>query len=70
VDRFVAERALNHKLKGIEGTYDRHDYLSERADALRVWAAALAALSRGEKVANAHDRAARKSPTPNAVVQR
>ncbi|WP_294635489.1 site-specific integrase [uncultured Aquabacterium sp.] len=70
VDRFVAERALNHKLKGIEGTYDRHDYLSERADALRVWAAALAALSRGEKVANAHERAARKSPTPNAVVQR
>ena len=26
----VAERCLNHKLKGVEGIYDRHDYLDER----------------------------------------
>lgn len=26
----VAERCLNHKLKGVEGIYDRHDYLEER----------------------------------------
>jgi len=26
----VAERCLNHKLKGIVGTYNRHDYLEER----------------------------------------
>ncbi|NQZ27430.1 MAG: site-specific integrase [Colwellia sp.] len=26
----VAERCLNHKLKGIVGTYNRHDYLDER----------------------------------------
>ncbi|ELJ8674741.1 integrase arm-type DNA-binding domain-containing protein [Vibrio cholerae] len=26
----VAERCLNHKLKGVEGIYDRHDYFEER----------------------------------------
>ena len=31
----VAERCLNHKLKGVEGIYDRHDYLSERREALQ-----------------------------------
>jgi integrase len=30
----VAERCLNHKLKGIEGIYDQYDYLNERKDAL------------------------------------
>jgi integrase len=34
----LAERALNHKLKGIEGTYNRHDYFDERKQALVVWA--------------------------------
>jgi len=29
----VAERCLNHKLKGIVGTYNRHDYLVERLEA-------------------------------------
>lgn len=51
VDRFVAERALNHKLKNVEGVYDRHDYFDQRKDALSVWAATLAALSRGERAA-------------------
>ncbi len=27
----VAERCLNHKLKGVEGIYDRHDYVEERS---------------------------------------
>lgn len=27
----VAERCLNHKLKGVEGIYDRHDYFEERS---------------------------------------
>ncbi|MTI13698.1 tyrosine-type recombinase/integrase [Sansalvadorimonas verongulae] len=31
----VAERCLNHKLKGVEGIYDRYDYLDERRDALQ-----------------------------------
>ncbi|GAB1145552.1 MAG: tyrosine-type recombinase/integrase [Shewanella algae] len=30
----IAERCLNHKLKGVEGIYDRHDYLEERREAL------------------------------------
>lgn len=30
----VAERCLNHKLKGVEGIYDRYDYFDERKDAL------------------------------------
>ena len=27
VPGYVAERYLNHKLKGVEGIYDRYDYL-------------------------------------------
>lgn len=30
----IAERCLNHKLKGIEGIYDRYDYFEERKEAL------------------------------------
>ncbi len=30
----VAERCLNHKLKGVEGIYDRYDYFDERKAAL------------------------------------
>jgi len=30
----VAERCLNHKLKGVEGIYDRYDYFDERSEAL------------------------------------
>ncbi|QGS49000.1 MULTISPECIES: tyrosine-type recombinase/integrase [Shewanella] len=35
----IAERCLNHKLKGIEGTYNHHDYLEERREALDKLAA-------------------------------
>ena len=31
----IAERCLNHKLKGVEGIYDRYDYLDERREALQ-----------------------------------
>ena len=37
VRREVAERCLGHKLKGVEGTYDRHDYFNERRLALSQW---------------------------------
>lgn len=47
----MAERALNHKLKAVEGIYDRHDYFDQRMDALSIWAATLAALSHGERAA-------------------
>lgn len=32
----IAERCLNHKLKGVEGIYDRYDYLDERRQALQA----------------------------------
>ena len=35
VSSHIAERCLNHKLKGVEGIYDRHDYFSERKEALQ-----------------------------------
>ena len=38
----VAERCLNHKLKGVEGIYDRYDYLDERREALQKVADQLA----------------------------
>jgi integrase len=30
----IAEKCLNHKVKGVEGIYDRHAYFDERRDAL------------------------------------
>lgn len=30
----IAERCLNHKLRGVEGIYDRYDYFEERREAL------------------------------------
>lgn len=33
----VAERCLGHKLRGVEGTYNRHDYFEERRTALEQW---------------------------------
>ncbi|MGB0468350.1 MAG: tyrosine-type recombinase/integrase [Pontibacterium sp.] len=37
----VAERCLNHKLKGVEGIYNQNDYLEERREALSKLATAL-----------------------------
>lgn len=48
VDRFVAERSLNHKLGNVEGIYDRHDYFAERASALGAWASLLAKIESGK----------------------
>ena len=36
VPSHVAERCLNHKIKGVEGIYDRYDYLEERRGALKT----------------------------------
>ena len=38
IDPHVAERCLNHKIGGVQGIYDRHDYFVERQDALAKWA--------------------------------
>lgn len=44
----VAERCLNHKIKGIEGIYNRHDYFDERREALERWAGFLEACETGQ----------------------
>lgn len=49
VDPVVAERCLNHRIKGVEGIYNRHQYFDERKAALSQWAALLTALERGEE---------------------
>ena len=33
VPSHVAERCLNHRIKGVEAIYDRYDYFEERRDA-------------------------------------
>lgn len=45
----IAERCLNHKLKGVEGIYDRYDYLDERREALNKIANIIA------PIVNQHD---------------
>ncbi|WP_330110346.1 site-specific integrase [Methylophaga thalassica] len=40
----IAERCLNHKLKGVEGIYDRYDYFEERKTALNELAEQVAPL--------------------------
>ena len=47
VDPHIAERCLNHKIKGIEGIYNRHDYFEERRHALELWAGFLEACEGG-----------------------
>jgi integrase len=41
IRREVAERCLGHAIRGVEGTYDRHDYFKERRAALEQWTAVL-----------------------------
>lgn len=47
VDRFVAERALNHKVREVEGVYNKYDYFEDRKAALTTWAQMLCALEEG-----------------------
>jgi len=44
----VADRALNHKVRGTRGIYDRYDYFEERRDALTKWAKLIVALEKGD----------------------
>ncbi|EEM2408791.1 tyrosine-type recombinase/integrase [Salmonella enterica] len=48
IDPVVAERCLNHRIRGVEGIYNRHEYFDERRAALEKWAALLVALEKGE----------------------
>lgn len=47
VSSVVAERCLNHRIRGVEGIYNRHQYLEERRHALALWASLLVALEQG-----------------------
>jgi len=49
VRREVAERCLGHRVHGVEGTYDRHEYFAERREALAQWTALLLDAERGER---------------------
>jgi len=51
----VAERCLNHKLKGVIGVYNRHDYFEERRTALQAWADVLTKLEVHEREALVHE---------------
>jgi integrase len=45
IDRDIREAVLAHVRGGVEGVYDRHDYLAEKKGALEAWAAYLQNLS-------------------------
>lgn len=47
VDPVVAERCLNHRIRGVEGIYNRHQYFDERRRALESWAGLLVTLEQG-----------------------
>jgi hypothetical protein len=38
----VAEQVLGHKIAGVEGVYNRHEYLAEKRDALEKLAGLVA----------------------------
>ncbi|MBR8188778.1 tyrosine-type recombinase/integrase [Burkholderia vietnamiensis] len=49
VPRDISEACLNHRLAGVEGIYDQHNYYDERRAALELWARFLAARAAGEE---------------------
>lgn len=48
----ISERVLGHVIQGVEGVYDRHDYVDEKAAALRVLAATIAQITQAATVKN------------------
>ena len=42
----IAEKCLNHKLKGVEGIYDHYDYFEERKEALEVLASQITKIAK------------------------
>ena len=43
----MSQSCLNHKIKGVAGVYNRHDYFEERRAGLQKWADLLAEAERG-----------------------
>ena len=60
IRREVAERCLGHKLRGVEGTYDRYDYFEERRSALGQWTQVLQDAARGIRKVTPIRRATRQ----------
>jgi integrase len=50
VPRDISEMCLNHKLTGVEGIYDQHNYYPERRQALLTWVQFLMACEADEKI--------------------
>lgn len=48
IECHIAERCLNHKIKGVEGIYNRHDYFDERKAALQKLANFIEACETGK----------------------
>lgn len=48
IEPHIAERCLNHKIKGVEGIYNRHDYFDERKTALQKLANFIEACEKGK----------------------
>ena len=55
----VAERCLGHRLRGVEGIYNSHDYLPERRAALETWTALLLDIETGLRKVTPIRKAAR-----------
>ena len=55
----IAERVLNHARERIEATYDVHEYVDEKRDALERWAKYLKGLRDGQPSAQRMPRQAR-----------
>jgi integrase len=60
VSPHVAEKCLNHALKGVEGTYDRHAYFDERRSALIRWAEVVDHCERGNSEPTTTPKAKRR----------
>jgi integrase len=52
----IAERVLNHARERIEATYDVHEYVDEKREALQTWAKYLAELRDGQPPAQGTGR--------------
>ena len=52
VDHVVAECVLGHRMPGVAGVYDRHDYVPEMRCALQRWADHIDRIVSGEPVWN------------------
>ena len=70
IRREVAERCLGHSLRGVEGTYDRHDYFVDRRAALAQWTSLLLEAELGRRKVTSIHRAQHPRTSIDATDQR